>query len=101
MSGFSERITLIEQTFQKDAVGNLLPTDIETTIWANPFTISFSAYATSAQSGIKPDCEFQVHTCDYDGQPKMRIGDVRYSLVKSTCTGDYTRLVYSREVADE
>lgn len=80
-------VTLITQTFQKDSIGQEVPTETQKNVIGYKTSISGSEINEAGQRGIMPDCRVEVWTSEYNGAEivELETRDIQY--IAPTKTG--------------
>lgn len=97
---FSESAYLIDQTYKEDDIGQDTPVETERKVFVNPFSIGSEEYYGAAQAGLRPECELQMRTDEYNGEKYLRFRDKRLKVERTRDGGEYIRLVCGRVNAD-
>lgn len=100
MSRFSEIATLITKTYTLDDDLQQIPVEDTRQVFVNPFAIGADDFFAAAQAGLKPDCELQMRTDEYNDETYLDFRGKRLKVVRVREDGEYTRLTCERVVAD-
>lgn len=86
----------------KDAIGQIVKTTVETTVFADVSSISQSEFTSAGQLGLKPELRFLVWNHDYDGQTVIELNNQQYSVYRTYVRTDgRTELYTEKRVGDE
>lgn len=75
-------VSLITQTFTKDAIGQVIPIDHAKNVIADRRDISSSEITEAGQRGIQASFAVDVWTVEYNGAELVEIGGVRYNVYR-------------------
>lgn len=76
-------VTLITQTFQKDSIGQEVPTETQKNVIGYKTSISGSEINEAGQRGIMPDCRVEVWTSEYNGAEIVELENKRYTVYRT------------------
>lgn len=76
-------VSLITQTFTKDAIGQLIPTDQTKTVIGDRRSVSGSEINEAGQRGIQPQFVVDVWSVEYNGAEIVEINGVRYNVYRT------------------
>ena len=93
-------IKLISITVTEDAIGNQVEIQTEKEVFANQFYVSSTEFYNAAQTGLKPEKEFEIYSFEYQGEEKLKHEDVIYNIIRTESRGEKCRLVCERIGAD-
>lgn len=77
------KISLISKTYTEDAIGQKIPTEVETEIFADVASISANEFAKAGELGFKPLFKFNVWQNEYSGQEILKYKGVKYSIYRT------------------
>lgn len=97
---FSECAFLITQEYTEDDIGQDIPADKKRRVFANPFSVGTEEYYAAAQAGLRPDCELQMRTDEYNGEKFLEYKEDRYKVERTREGGEYIRLI-CRQVSSD
>lgn len=97
---WNETCVLIAKAYELDDEGVPQPTDTETEVFCNPFSVGANTWSSMYEIGISVDAELQVRTCDYDGQRDVIYRGKQYSIERIEEQGDFTRLTVRHQQSD-
>lgn len=97
---FDAVINLITVTYAGDSIGRQVATPVSRQVYANEFTLSASEFYDAGRNGLKPECVYQVRSCDYAGETLMSVGDVEYAIIRPAKKGEWTTLTCERKVGN-
>lgn len=69
--------------------------------FANRYTVGTTAWLAGKDSGLHPEAMLNVRTCDYSHQTRVELDGTEYMVEESSCSGEFTRLVLRRRLANE
>lgn len=83
----STPIKLISQSYTKDALLQLVPTETERTVFANVRSTSRSEWTAAGQQGLNPEYELTMFGPDYQGETIVAVqegdGWPRFSVYRT------------------
>lgn len=80
---YTEVIYLITKAYTQDAVGNQIPTNTETKIYAKKNNVTTKEFYNALQVGITPTYEFQIRKSNYAGQSDIKYNDIEYHVIRT------------------
>jgi len=99
----NNRIKLISITCTEDEIGNQIPVETVTEVWAEETGVRQSEFYNAAVTGLKPEKTFVIWANEYNGQTKIEADEVKYKLIRAyfnPSKSEMVELVCEREVAD-
>lgn len=98
---YDNELTLINQTYTEDEIGNQIPVENETVVLCGLKSIGRTEFYNAAVAGLKPELIFVVHGYEYNGQTKVEFEGVRYKVIRTYSTGfEEVELTCERAGAD-
>ena len=79
----SLKIKLIAITVTDDDIGNQVPTETATDVWAEETGIRQSEFYAAAVAGLKPERTFVIWANEYSGQTKIEADGTKYKLIRA------------------
>lgn len=76
-------VKLIAQTFTRDAIGQLVPTETVKNVIGYRQAVSGTEINEAGQRGIQSDCRVQVWTVEYNNEAIVEIGNTRYTVYRT------------------
>ncbi|RBP89395.1 SPP1 family predicted phage head-tail adaptor [Cytobacillus firmus] len=83
MATYDDELTLIEQVYGSDNIGNQIPSEKKTTILCDSKSVSRAEFYNAANNGMKPTRIFLIHKFEYDEQQKVEFEGKRYDVIKT------------------
>lgn len=99
----SYRIKLISITYTEDEIGNQVPVETSTEMWAEITGIRQSEFYNAAVAGMKPEITFVVWANEYTGQSKIEHDGRKYKLIRTYVNpsrSEMIELICERVAAD-
>ena len=96
MTGMSDVITLIEETFSADSYGNQKSTELTSDVFCEVRSVSASEYFAGGETGHRPVFRFDVFFGDYNGQRQVEYHEKRYYIYRVYQNNDICEL-YAEE----
>lgn len=88
-----ETIKLLEPRFRVTAIGQRIQDGYtEKEVYAKKTSISQSEFFTAGQSGMRPDCRFDVYSFEYDGQKNLSHNEIVYTIYRTYVNGENIEL---------
>lgn len=98
----SATIKLISETFTTDSIGQRIPTETETRVFASVEDVSASEFVNAGQLGLKPAVKFTVFSPEYAGQRIVEYDNTRYGVYRTyRAKGERTELYCERKIGYE
>lgn len=97
---YSDRVTLVQKTVQKDStgaavlddIGNPVYTETATEVWADVKSPSRAEAAAAGAMGLKASAVVTVHVTDYSGQTVVKIDGGRLVVYRTFKKGENVEL---------
>ena len=99
----NSQVKLISVTYTEDEVGNQIPAETFTEVWAEVTGIRQSEFYNAAIAGLRPERTFVVWANEYSGQTKIEADGVKYKLIRAfnnPAKSEMMELVCERVTAD-
>jgi SPP1 family predicted phage head-tail adaptor len=99
----SLKIKLISIGYTEDEIGNQVPTETATDVWAEETGVRQSEFYNAAVAGLRPERTFVIWANEYDGQTKIEADGVKYKLIRAynnPSRSEMIELVCERVAAD-
>jgi len=77
------KIKLISISVTDDDIGNQIPSETSTEVWAEITGIRSSEFYNAALAGLKPEITFVIWANEYAGQSKIEYNSVKYKLIRA------------------
>lgn len=87
MSTYDDELTLIEQTFTSDNIGNQIPSEVKTTILANENSVTRNEFYNASNNGLHPSKVFLIHAYEYNNQQIVEFENERFVVIRTYKTG--------------
>ncbi|HBC92607.1 MAG TPA: phage head-tail adapter protein [Pelotomaculum sp.] len=79
----SLKIKLISIGYTEDEIGNQVPVETVTEVWAEEIGVRQSEFYNAAVTGLKPEKTFIIWANEYSGQTKIEADGVKYKLIRA------------------
>lgn len=79
----NSQVKLISVTYTEDEVGNQIPAETFTEVWAEVTGIRQSEFYNAALAGLKPEITFIIWANEYIGQTKVEYNGIKYKLIRT------------------
>lgn len=76
-------VSLVTQTFTKDAIGQLIPISVKKTVIGEKRNISGTEISEAGQRGIQPQFVVDVWSAEYNGAELVEIGGLMYHVYRT------------------
>lgn len=90
-------ITLIKETYTKDAKGVSQRTETSREIMCRQRSVTQNEFFGGGRSGLNPEMMFLVFGGDYEGERKCEYEGKKYAVYRTFEDGDYIELYVQRE----
>lgn len=75
--------TLIGETYAKDTIGQMIPTEVDSDVFCNVASVSQSEWFAGGQAGLKPELKLTMFAPDYAGQKLVEVNGIRYTIYRT------------------
>ena len=99
----SLKIKLIAITIKEDDIGNQVPVEIATEVWAEETGVRQSEFYKAAVAGLRPERTFVIWANEYSGQVKVECNSVKYKVIRTyinPAKSEMVELICERVTAD-
>ena len=79
----SRILTLIEEAYKPDALGQLIPTETRRDVYCNLSSVSASEWFDGGRAGLNPESRATMFVCDYNGERIAELDGVRYGIYRT------------------
>ena len=79
----SRVLTLIEEAYKPDALGQLIPTETRRDVYCNLSSVSASEWFDGGRAGLNPEYRATMFVYDYNGERIAELDGVRYSIYRT------------------
>ena len=79
----SRKLTLIGETYIKDSIGQLLPTETRRNVYCNISSVSASEWFDAGKQGLNAQYRAVVFVYDYQGEIVAELDGVRYGIYRT------------------
>lgn len=94
-------VTLYSQAYQKDSIGQLIPTDSAgKTIQCTIESIGRGEWLTAQQAGYQAEIKATVFAASYDGEAIAQYMSKRYVIYRTYQSGDQTELYLGTRIGE-
>ncbi|MFN2746967.1 phage head closure protein [Bacillus sp. z60-18] len=83
MATYDHEITLIQQDFDEDEIGNQIPTETRTTVLCAKKSVTRNEFYNASNSGMKPSLVFIVHGYEYRKEQKVEFEGIEYNVIRT------------------
>lgn len=80
---YDHELTLINQTYIEDEIGNQIPMETQTTVLCSVKSVGRSEFYNAAVTGLRPEIVFVVHGYEYTGEKLVEFEGNRYRVVRT------------------
>jgi SPP1 family predicted phage head-tail adaptor len=80
---YDNELTLIQQSYGEDEVGNQIPVENEVVILCNKKSVGRMEFYNAAQNGLNPEFIFAAHGYEYNGENLVEFEGKRYKVIKT------------------
>lgn len=99
----SSKISLISITYTEDEVGNQIPVETATKVWAEITGVRQSEFYNAAVTGLKPELTFIIWANEYASQTKIESDGRKYKVIRTyvnPAKSEMVELICERVIAD-
>lgn len=94
-------VTLYSQAYQKDSIGQLIPTESAgKTIQCTIESIGRGEWITAQQAGYQPEIKADVFSASYNGETIAKYGGKTYVVYRTYQQGDKTELYLGTRIGE-
>jgi hypothetical protein len=93
-------IYLQSVTIEEDEIGNQKEVIAERLVFANELAVSAEEFYNAAAGGLRPTKRFEIYSFEYQGEDRLRHGDVVYHIIRAETRGEKTRLTCERVIGN-
>ena len=79
----SKVLTLIEEAYKPDALGQLIPTETRRDVYCNLSSVSASEWFDGGRAGLNPEYRATMFVYDYNGERIAELDGVRYGIYRT------------------
>ena len=79
----SRVLTLIEEAYKPDALGQLIPTETRRDVYCNLSSVSASEWFDGGRAGLNPEYRATMFVYDYNGERIAELDGVRYGVYRT------------------
>lgn len=100
---YDHELTLIEQQFIEDEIGNQIPVLPEAgiAVLCRLKSVGRHEFYNAAVTGLRPELVFVIHNYEYNGAKKVFFEGIRYNVLRTYATGfEELELTCERIAAD-
>lgn len=83
---YDYELTLIQQTYGEDEIGNQIPVETTTTVLCGKKSASRSEFYNAAAAGLRPASIFVVHAYEYSDERLVEFEGARYRVLRTYAT---------------
>lgn len=70
-----DMIYLVSQTYTQDSIGQMVPSEIMTPVWAHVQSVTRAEWTDAGQRGLQPQLVAITPIVNYNGEEIVQIGD--------------------------
>jgi SPP1 family predicted phage head-tail adaptor len=99
----SLKIKLISIGYTEDEIGNQVPTETATDVWAEETGVRQSEFYNAAVAGLRPEKTFIIWANEYTGQVKVECNSVKYKVIRTyinPAKSEMVELICEKVIAD-
>ena len=84
---YTEIIYLINQTDNYDSIGNNIPVESQTKIYAKEDYVRTNEFYNAVANGMYPTAELRIKKLNYSGQTELIWNNIRYFVIRTLPVG--------------
>ena len=100
MTRWDSVISLVSDVSTQRADGSFARATDSVDVYANRRKVSSSTWLAAKSAGLHADAQYQIHSCDYDGQTIAVVDEVEYEVEATSNTGDFMILTLKRRAVN-
>ena len=89
-------IYLVKERYKADNIGNQIPAEEITPMFAAIYSVSQSEYFEAGKNGLKPDYKMMIYSQEYSGEQKVRYENTAYTIYRTYLCGDRLELYLTK-----
>ena len=93
---YDYELTLIQQTYTEDEIGNQTPTEIKTVVYCGLKSIGRTEFYNAVANGLKPELIFNINKFEYSGEQLVEFEDKKYKIIR-TYSNDFEKIEFTCE----
>lgn len=98
---WDSQLTLIQQRFESDSIGNQAETTQEVPLLARVKSVNRNEFYLAGQAGLRPEMIFEIHAIEYSGEMELIFEGKRYSIIRTYQSGqDILELICQRKASN-
>jgi hypothetical protein len=88
---YDYELTLINQTYIEDEIGNQTPTEIKTVVYCGLKSIGRTEFYNAFANGLKPELIFNINKFEYSGEQLIEFESKKYKVIR-TYSNDFEKI---------
>ncbi|AWK52791.1 phage head-tail adapter protein [Clostridium beijerinckii] len=88
---YDYELTLIQQTYTEDEIGNQTPTEIKTVIYCGLKSIGRTEFYNAVAHELKPEVIFNINKFEYSGEQLIEFEGKKYKII-CTYSNDFEKI---------
>lgn len=93
MSRWSDVVELVGETFTENDMGDIIPNESRSKVFANKKSIRQSEFYQAQATGLKPAIAFEIHSAEYGEQEKLLYNKKTYNIIRTYDKGEFIELI--------
>ena len=80
---YDYELTLIQQTYIEDEIGNQTTIEIKTVVYCGLKSIGRTEFYNAVANGLKPEMVFNINKFEYSGEQLVECEEKRYKVIRT------------------
>lgn len=80
---WANELTLIQETYTEDEIGNQVATEDKTTIFCDIKSVGRAEFYNAVATGLKPEIIFIIHNYEYSGENQVEYDGKKYNVIRT------------------
>lgn len=81
-------VKLINETYEQDEIGQLIPSESETEIYVEILSVTRSEWAAASRDGLNPVVMLRTQRVNYSGEQIVEFDGIRYGVYRTYAPPD-------------
>lgn len=94
-------IYLIEETYEADGYGVLVPSQTTRMVYADIQSVTGSEWFEGGRNGLNPEYRMRIHNAEYHGEEIVLYGSTYYTIYRTYMDNDILELYVEKRKGNE
>lgn len=100
MPRWSDVISLISETYTENDIGDFIPVETYTEVFASKKSIRQSEFYQAQAAGLKPSIAFDVRSVEYNDEKLLEYDGKKYGIMRAYDRSEFIELICEGVVND-